>query len=413
LKVLCINFSDIAGGAARAAYRLHQALRAEGVDSMMEVVKATSGDWTVSSPGGSLFKLGTYVRPQIAALARSLMKTDRPSPMSPSVLPSCWPDMINKSNADIVQLHWLCAEMLSVEDIGRIQKPVVWTFHDMWPFCGAEHVSSDNRWREGYTATNRPTHERGFDLNRWVWNRKRKAWKKPSQIVTPSHWLAECVRQSALMGEWPVTSIPNAIDTETWQPIDRAVTRKMMGLPQEAKLIAFGAMSDGQAHHKGFDLLLAALGHLRGQLSGLEIIIFGQSRPKVVPDLGFPIRYTGQLHDDLSLRVLYSAADALVIPSRIDNLPNTGVEALACGTPIVAFDTCGLSDIVSHQRTGWLAKAFDVADLAEGIKWVLDEQAHHGNLPKFAREHAMRRFSYPVIANQYRALYERVLAGTN
>ena len=99
---------------------------------MMQVVKATSGDWTVSSPKGSLFKFGTYVRPQIAALTRSLLKTERPIPISPSVLPSRWPDLINKSDADIVQLHWLCAEMMSVEDIGRIKKPVVWTLHDEW-----------------------------------------------------------------------------------------------------------------------------------------------------------------------------------------------------------------------------------------------------------------------------------------
>lgn len=376
---------------------------------MMQVVKATSGDWTVSSPKGSMFKLGKYVRPQIAALTRSLLKTERPSPISPSVLPTRWPALINKSDADIVHLHWLCAEMMSIEDIGRIQKPVVWTLHDMWAFCGAEHISSDNRWREGYTTTNRPAHESGFDLNRWVWSRKRKAWKKPIQIVTPSRWLADCVRQSALMHDWPVTSIPNAIDTEIWQPVDRTQARKLMGLPQDAKLIAFGAMSGGQAHHKGFDLLLDALGHLRGQLPGLEIIIFGQSRPKVVPDLGFPIHYTGHLHDDLSLRVLYSAADAMVIPSRMDNLPNTGVEALACGTPVVAFDTCGLPDIVAHQATGWLAKAFDTEDLARGIQWVLADEQRLSRMGQAGREYAVARFSYPVVAEQYKALYQSVL----
>jgi glycosyltransferase involved in cell wall biosynthesis len=412
LKVLCVNSSDIEGGAARAAYRLHHALRAEGVDSTMQVVKATSGDWTVSSPKGTLFKLGTYVRPQIAALTRRLLKTEQPTPISASVLPSRWPGLINSSEADIVQLHWLCAEMMSVEDIGRIQKPVVWTLHDMWAFCGAEHLSTDARWREGYTTTNRPAHESRFDLNRWVWNRKRKAWKQPFQIVTPSHWLADCVRQSALMADWPVCSIPNAIDTEIWQPIDRAEARKMMGLPQGIQLIAFGAMAGGEQERKGFDLLVDALGHLRGQPPGLEIIIFGQSRPKDVPDLGFPIHYAGHLHDDLSLRALYSAADAMIIPSRMDNLPNTGVEALACGTPVIAFNTGGLADIVSHKRTGWLARAFDTEDLAEGIKWVLGEQAHHRNLMESAREDAIKRFSYPVIASQYRALYERVLAGS-
>jgi glycosyltransferase involved in cell wall biosynthesis len=376
---------------------------------MMQAVKATSGDWTVSNPSGALFKVGTLLRPQVASLARGFLKAEQRQPLSSAILPSRWPARINQSDADLVHLHWLNAEMMSVEDIGRIQKPIVWTLHDMWAFCGAEHVSIDNRWREGYTAANRPNHESGFDLNRWVWNRKRKAWKKPVQIVTPSSWLANCVRQSALMGDWPVTSIPNAIDTESWQPIDRTHARNLMGLPQDAKLIAFGAMGGGQAHHKGYDLLLAALGHLRGQFPGLEVIVFGMARPRDVSDLGFPIHYTGHLHDDLSLRALYSASDAMVIPSRIDNLPNTGVEAMACGTPVVAFDTCGLPDIVIHQQTGWLAKAFDTENLARGIQWVLADESRHTQLCQASRAAAVARYAYPVVAAQYKALYERVL----
>ncbi|MBE0597717.1 MAG: glycosyltransferase family 4 protein [Desulfuromonadales bacterium] len=410
MKVLCLNFSDITGGgAARAAYRLHHALRANGIDSMMQVVKASSGDWTVSGLDGSFSKIGTNIRPQFASFVRKFSKSEHSLQISTSTLPSRWPAIINKSVADIVNLHWLCAEMMSVEDIGRIQKPLVWTLHDMWAFCGAEHVSYDNRWKDGYTSVNKPAHERGIDLNRWVWNRKRNAWKKPLQIVTPSRWLADCVRQSSLMHGWPVITIPNAIDTDVWQPVDRTQARMLMGIPPDKKIIAFGAMSGGQAHHKGFDLLLAALGHLRGQLPRLEIIIFGQSRPKEVPDLGFPIYYTGHLHDDLSLRVLYSAADALVIPSRIDNLPNTGVESLTCGTPVIAFDTCGLRDIVTHQKTGWLAKAFDTEDLATGIQWALSDESHLKKMRQFARADAVARYSFPVVAAQYQAIYQSVL----
>lgn len=409
MKISQINFSDIAGGAARAAYRIHHALREEGMDSTMQVVKATSGVWTVTNPNGALFKLGALVRPQVASLARALLKTEERQPLSPSILPSRWPRLINQSDADLVHLHWLNAEMMSVEDIGRIQKPVVWTLHDMWAFCGAEHIPTDNRWREGYMSGNRPVRESGFDLNRWVWSRKRKAWKTPTQIVTPSRWLADCVRQSALLGDWPVVTIPNAIDTDSWQPLERSLARRLLGLPKESRLVAFGAMGGAEQRRKGFDLLLSAVAHLRGLMPGLELLIFGQHRPQNPPDLGFPIHYTGHLHDDLSLRALYSAADALVIPSRMDNLPNTGVEAMACGTPVVAFDTCGLPDIVSHQQTGWLAKAFDTEDLARGIQWVLADEMRNVELSKAARADAVARFSYPVVAAQYKALYQSVL----
>ena len=409
MKVYQINFSDIVGGAARAAYRIHHAVRSGGVDSEMKVVKASSGDWTVSCPTDPLFQLGTLVRPQIASFARSLLKTEERVPLSSSIFSSRWPDVINKSDADIVNLHWLCAEMMSIEDIGKIRKPIVWTMHDMWGFCGAEHYSNGTRWVEGYTAVNRPIAESGFDLNRWVWKRKFKAWKKPINIVTPSGWLADCIKKSALMADWPVTVIPNAIDTDIWQPIDRVYARKLLGVSENVKLITFGAMGGGIQPIKGFDLLLSALENLRGQCNNLEVIIFGPNRPKNEPDLGFPIHYTGHLHDDISLCVLYSAVDALVIPSRMDNLPNTGVEALSCGTPVIAFDTCGLSDIVTHQQTGWLAKAFDTEDLARGILWVLEDYERCVQLSYAARADAVARFSYPVVGSQYMSIYQNIL----
>jgi glycosyltransferase involved in cell wall biosynthesis len=376
---------------------------------MMRVVKATSGDFTVNSPSDALFKVGTLIRPQVASLARHFLKAQHRDPLSSAILPSRWPALVNMSDADIVHLHWLNAEMMSVEDVGRIEKPVVWTLHDMWAFCGAEHCPADGRWREGYMSTNRRSNESGFDLNRWVWNRKRRAWKKPLQIVTPSNWLANCVRESALMEEWPVTSIPNPIDTDVWKPIDRKLAREFFRLKQDAQFIAFGAFGSEQASHKGYDLLLAALDHLRGQMPHLEVLIFGMACPKELPDLGFTLHYSGHLHDDLSLRVLYSAADAVIIPSRIDNLPNIGVEAMACGTPVVAFDTCGLPDIVTHQQTGWLAKAFDAEELARGIQWVLADENRHSQLCLASRESAVQRYAYPVVAAQYKDLYEQVL----
>ena len=107
----------------------------------------------------------------------------------PAILPSSWIKKINESTADIVNLHWTQHEMLSISDISKINKPVVWTLHDMWGFCGAEHISWDDRWEKGYNKNNRPTHESGFDLNKWTWKRKIKYWKKPIQIITPSNWL--------------------------------------------------------------------------------------------------------------------------------------------------------------------------------------------------------------------------------
>lgn len=408
MKVAHINYSDITGGAARAAYRIHRALLQRGIDSRMHVVRASAGDWTVEpSPPGWMGKRDG-IRARIGEAVTRLLHTENRILHSPEVLRSRWPQRLNNSDADVINLHWIGYEMMSVADIARFQKPVVWTLHDMWAFCGAEHFTEDFRWREGYLRNNRPVHESGFDLDRWTWKRKSNHWRRPIQIVAPSHWLADCARQSALMREWPVSVIPYAIDTEAWRPVDKQLARKILGLPVDSPLLIFGAIGGTRDPRKGFDLLKGALDHLRGEIQGLELVVLGQTPPMKPTDLGFPVHYAGHLHDDISMSLFYSAADALILPSRQDNLPNVGIEAQACGTPVVAFNACGLPDIVEHKETGYLAKAFDTQDLAEGIRWVLADTSRRARLSSQSRTAAVAKFSYPEVSEQYLRLYEKI-----
>ncbi len=411
MKVFHLSYTDINGGAARCAYRIHHALRDRGIDSQMLVNIASSGDWTVKSPSSQFVKTIGRIRPQLAIPLLKLLRTSNPVIHSPSVVPSRWPERLNASDADVVHLHWVQGEMLSIADIGRIRKPIVWTLHDMWAFCGAEHYTTDARWRDGYLADNRPPHERGFDLNRHTWLRKRKHWRRPMQIVCPSKWLAECVHASALMDDWPVSVVPNPIDTDRWQPIDKHLARQLLGLPQCCPLLLFGAMSGANDARKGIDLLLKSLAELQtdAEFSDLQLVVFGQPEPLSPPQFGFPVHYTGQLHDDLTLRALYSAADTFLLPSRQDNLPNTGLEAHACGTPVVAFNTGGLPDIVENRVTGALAEPFEPAALAASIRWVLEDPQRCRALGAAARERAERLWATTRVAGIYQEVYGSVL----
>jgi glycosyltransferase involved in cell wall biosynthesis len=407
LKVIHLNHSDVLGGAARAAYRIHHSLRNAGVDSRMWVNKASAGDWTVEGPSSRAGQALAAVRAQAVKPLVKTLKTGNPIIHSPAILPSHWVNRINASDADIVHLHWVQGEMLSIADIGRIQKPIVWTLHDMWAFCGAEHYTDDHRWRDGYRGDERPTHESGFDLNRWTWERKRKNWRKPMHIVTPSSWLADCVRKSALMRDWPLSIVANAIDTERWIPLERSLARDLLGLPADAPLLLFGAIGGGHDPRKGFDLFLQALHHLRDEprTKGMELVVFGQLAPQSPPYVGFPIHYTGHLHDDLSLRILYSAADVMVVPSRQEAFGQTASEAMACGTPVVAFSSTGLLDIVDHLKNGYLATAFDSKDLSKGIIWTI-ENCECRNLRQEARKRAEQKFSYSTISQKYQTVYQ-------
>lgn len=412
MKVIHVNHSDINGGAARAAYRIHHALRNSGADSRMLVNIATAGDWTVEGPKSKFSKVLVRLRPAIASLLNSTIKTANPIIHSTGIIPTRMHRQLNASDADVVNLHWVNGEMMSISDIGKLNKPVVWTLHDMWAFCGAEHGTEDTRWCNGYTANNRPVYESGFDLNRWTFARKQKHWQLPMHIVSPSQWLADCANNSALMRDWPISVIPNAIDTNVWEPINKAMARELLNLPSDVPLLLFGAMGGTRDPRKGFDLLQAALNHLRGSLPGLELVVLGQHAPKSQADIGFPVHYTGHLHDDISLRLLYSAADALVIPSRQENLPNTGVEAHSCGTPVVAFNTCGLPDIVSHRETGYLAKAFDPVDLAAGLAWILEDSTRLAALGAASRAKAVDLWSSKVVAALYLQMYHNVLTAS-
>lgn len=409
MKISTINISDANGGAARAAYRLHHALRTNGIDSTMFVNYNINDDWTVKGPITKREKLFTKIRPRLISPFVKTLKTKNFVIHSPSILPSSLVKIFNQNDSDIIHLHWVQNEMLSIADIGLIKKPLVWTLHDMWGFCGAEHYTEDFRWRDGYLTNNRPDYESGFDLNRWTALRKLKNWKKPINIVSPSNWLADCAKNSILMKDWSISVIPNAIDTNIWQPINKSIARKILQLPTNAPLILFGAMGGSKDPRKGFDLLKSALNHLRGQFTGIEVVVFGQLPAKTPENIGFPIHYTGHMYDEVSLRLLYSASDALIIPSRQDNLPNTGIEAHACGTPVIAFDTCGLSDIVTHKQTGYLAKAFDIEDLAAGIKWVIEDAERHSMLSAMSRMKAVSQWSCDIVASQYNSLYQSVL----
>ena len=408
MKIIHLNNADTSGGAARAAYRIHHSLLNSGLHSRMWVNVENSGDWTVSGPKDRWRKAFVQMRRHSVFPILKTMQTQNSILHSPAILHSSWSKIINQSDSDIAHLHWIGGEMASISDIGSIKKPVVWTLHDMWAFCGAEHVSWDERWREGYTRKNRPPSERGFDINRWTWNRKIKHWKHPFNIVAPSRWLAECVQDSVIMRDWPVTVIPNCIDTQIWQPIEKILARKLLGLPTETPLIAFGTYGANSEYHKGFDLLVKALKHLSGLTEGAELVIFGQPEPKNPPKLGFTVHFMGHLYDDLSLRLLYSAVDILVVPSRKEAFGQTASEAQACGTPVAAFKIGGLSDIVKHKHTGYLADPFDTEDLAEGIKWILSDRTS-GRLGQFARERSLQKFSYEVVSAQYQAVYQNLL----
>ena len=412
IKVAIVSNTDNEGGADRAANRLHHSLQThQEINSVMYVNKSTTHDPSVIVPGGKVSRFFKEMRPRMARLTDPLNSNRDQGKLSTSMIPSNWPSFLNQTDADIIHLHWPMDGMMSVKDISKIKKPVVWTLHDMWAFCGAEHYSTDKRYKTGYLRGKRPDHESGLDLNRWTWKRKMRHWKNSIHIVAPSQWMADCAKESKLMKEWPVHVIPNPIDTDFWKPLDKRVSREMLNLPQNKKLILFGSFGGTEDKRKGFDLLQNALTALKMDSSKLALVVLGAGgTEKDDRSLKYETHYLGHFYDDLSLKIAYNAVDLLLLPSRQDNLPNMAVEAISCGVPVAAFNICGIPDIIDHQVNGWLAPPFDSGELARGIEWILQDDHAERKLSAQARKQALKNFSYTMVSEQFYGLYSNILS---
>lgn len=415
MNVLLVSTYDIEGGAARSAYRLHQGLRGKGICSQMLVQDKSSNDVTVFAPKTRLDQGIARARLTLDALPLKFSRKRDSSTFSLQWLPDGIVPKITQFEPDVINLHWMGEAFLQAETIAKFNKPLVWTLHDMWAFTGGCHYNQEcDRYTASCGACPQLGSTKDWDLSRWVWQRKAKAWKDLNlTIVSPSSWLAECARTSSLFKDVRVEVIPYGLDTDKYKPLNREVARELLHLPQDKQLVLFGALKATSDKRKGFHLLQPALQDLSksGWQEGLDLVIFGSSVPEKPPDLGFKTHYLGTLSDDLSLALAYSAADVFVLPSTQDNLPNTVLEAIACGTPCVAFNIGGMPDMIEHQKNGYLAQPYKIEDLAQGIAWVLENKDRYRKLGDRAREKAEQEFTLKIQARRYLSLFTEISSG--
>lgn len=410
MKILHVNTHDTHGGAARAAYRLHRALLAESIDSKMLVQKKTSDDNTVIAPTSRLGKGINLLRPTLDNLPLQQYKHRTQTLFSPAWLPfSQIPKKIAQINPDIVHLHWIAGAMISVKDLAKIDKPIVWSLHDMWAFTGGEHYDEDQQHyldRCGNSKVLKSNEDK--DLSRKGWQRKRQVYAQIEDmtIVGLSDWMHQAAKNSSLLKDKNHIQLPNPIDTTAFAPFDKVAARRLLNLPLDKNLILFGAMSATSDPRKGFYELSKALGNVS---IDSELVIFGSSKPTTSLSFTQPVHYLGHLQDDVSLRALYSAADVMVVPSLQESFGQTATESMACGTPVVSFNTTGLKDIIDHKVNGYLAQPFDTDDLANGIEWLLNAP-NYEQLCDNARDKVLTHFDSQIVAKRYIALYKEILA---
>lgn len=413
MKLLILSTSDSQGGAAIATYRIHSALRLRNIDSHMLTQSKKTDDYSVIGQLTPWQKLSALLRPCLDSIVTRLYPNRNKQLFSPSWLPERLAYKVAKLKPEIVHLFWVNHGFLKIETLKKIKKPIVWTMHDMWPITGGCHYNEEcGRFQDSCGACPLLHSERECDLSRRIWNRKKTSWESlPIVVVATSYWLANMARASSLFKDKRIEVIPNAIDTDKYKPINKKVARAAFNLPLDKRLILFSAFSATTDKRKGNQFLLPALEKISQEGWGVktELVVIGASRPESQPDIGMTIHYMGRFNDEISQVLLYSAADVVVAPSMQENLSNTVMESLACGTPVVAFNIGGMPDMIVHNMNGYLAVPFESNDLAKGITWVLENDSRHNFLSKHARQLAVDRYALKVVADRYTALYESVL----
>lgn len=421
MLVTHLSSSDAVGGAAIAAHRLHEGLRRLGVASRMLVAEKSIQDENVTPVVRSrTFHRRLQRRLRSELIARQFARYSKTRPTS---LDSFSDDRVAEPNAlnqtisrsGIYHLHWV-AGLLDYRSFFRSipgAVPLVWTLHDMNPFTGGCHYTAGcEKFAAGCGACPALGSVTSFDLSAASFRRKCVAYgrlqPKKVRIVAPSRWLSDEASRSALFQRFEIMIIPNGLDTEVFQPRNRAVARDVFGIPQKMRIVMFAAQSSDN-HRKGFDLLLAALDGLNidGDI-GLASVGGGGCLGSPGTNQ-FPL---GELNSERLMSFAYSAADVFISPSREDNLPNVLLEAMACGTPTVAFEVGGIRDIVRPGLTGLLAPAEDVRSLRHGILAILRDDEKRQAMSRESRRVALQEYRSELQAERYHGIYQQLLART-
>ena len=416
MKILHLNTYKDNGGAGKAASRLNRALQQQDVDSELWVNFSFGKDQDESNFSAGILRRGIAAAGIILeqAAAKWLLKPLK----TPFSFPVWGKDISNHPavmKADILHLHWINHGFLKPVDLaelGKLNKPIVWTFHDSNAFTGGCHVrySCDHFENE---CGNCPLlkNSNPKDWSHRIWKQKEKAYKNLDiHVIAPSNWMADSVKRSKLLGNRPVVVIPNTLNTSVFKPLPKAAAKKALGIDENKFVMLSGFMPSRNDLHKGTPYLLEALEIISKQIppENIELIIFGNRDEKNVPHFPVKTTFLGRIDEEARLAECYSAADIFLAPSLEDNLPYTVMESLACGTPVVAFTTGGIPDMVIHQVNGYLAKYRSAEDLAAGINWVYNHPQKK-RLNENARRAVEEKFSEAVIARQHIDLYESLL----
>tara|TARA_B100000965_G_scaffold387785_1_gene391555 strand:- start:1153 stop:2400 length:1248 start_codon:yes stop_codon:yes gene_type:complete len=415
MKILHLNYYDIEGGAAIAMHRLHSLLKKNNsIDSNILVFSKQQKDANDIILFPNKFnKIANNIKRKFCFNLTKFQKIYSKSTHSLNIFDSGIIKKINKIKPDIVHLHWVNNEFISIKEIKKITQPIVWTFYDMWPFCGAEHWTFEKRFVNGYLTDNKPIENKGIDLNKFIWGLKKKNWEnKRFEIVCLSKWLSKQTLNSKLFKDYSINTIAPPLDFSKWKDIDKNDARKKLNLDESKIYLLFGAAGGTKDRRKGFDLIINSLNEKLSKNKKIHLLLFGITFQKDLENLKLPITNFGPIpYDDYEkLSLIYSASNLTLFPSKLEAFGQVGSESLACKTPVVTFKNSGPEDMIEHKKNGYLANYLDKDDFLNGINWYLNlSETEITKVNNYSRECILKRFSEEEILNKYLKIYNKLI----
>ena len=410
MKVLHINYHQNQGGASVASDRLVEALNKSKVESKLLVNEKKNKSDHVLSQFHNVFDLILHkVKKILAIYIKKVLGAKNIYKDSISIFPSNLSQKINKSKFDIVNLHWICNEMISIKEIKEINKPIVWTIVDMWPFTGSTHYTEN----DFYKYSNKKFDGRKiFNIQNWVLKRKIKYHNKDMIIICISKWLEKLAKESHIFKNNKIYTIPCTIDVNYWKPVDKNLARKTLGFDVKKKYFLFSAFNGINDERKGFDLMLRALTNINIDKKKFIVVILGNAdglnKINELYKFNFEIFDQNFNNDKDLLKTIYSACDILIMPSRLEAFGQVALEAGSCALPCVSFRNTGVEDVINHNNDGYLADYLNIESLTRGIN-LLNKESIHSKMSKNIREKIVKEFSYENISKKYKDIYETLI----
>lgn len=416
-KKLSVTHISYAVSKQTSSFRIHTEL-AKTINSMIFVAAKSIKSDLIIQPTSVFEKISSNFGIIRELFISKIFQTNKLVYFSfnigPVLFQNFWISRLKKINNDLIHLHWVGNGFININQIDKMNKPIVITLHDMWFMTGGCHVNlSCDKYLEH--CNNCPLFNRKkiftFDLVSYIFNKKLKIFRRKNiYIIVLSSWMKEIVSKSPIFSNCEITQIPNGIDIEKFKPYDKIFSRSVFNIKTKSKILLFGGISANSDYNKGYDLLCQTLRILKLKNVNIELIIFGNSDNSIKDIEGFKTSHIGSLSDDETLAILYSAADVVLVPSRQESFSQVTLESISCGTPVVAFNYSGPKDIIQHKKNGYLAKPYDANDFANGISWIIANQLSNDDLSINCRNIAINNFNIASVANKHIELYQKVMS---